>query len=191
MCGLGVLGVVKIQIHAPLPYIYFALYFCLRMPSRYILPKRVQCIHCSALKWPVETPAFCCCKGELVLPSLEPTPDKLKDLIREHDFRTLIRLYNSIMSFTSVGGTVPDTFAGQGNHVFEMEGALFHRIGSLLPENREPAFSQLYVWDTEQEINNRISRLDEYNYHLDPNIVLQLQEMLHEVNPYVQKLGCS
>ena len=96
--------------------------------------------------------------------------------------------FHKVSSFCSVSGAIrgfprPSYVIVPSKRNVKNEKKL---IGSLLPENREPPFSQLYVWDTEQEINNRISRLDEYNYHLDPNIVLQLQEMLHEVNPYVE-----
>lgn len=51
---------------------------------------------------------------------------------------------------------------GRGPPVFKICGQIHHRIGSLLPlDGTPPKFIQLYVYDTANEINNRIHALDQ------------------------------
>ena len=58
-----------------------------------------------------------------------------------------------------------------------MCGQNYHRIGSLLPEiGKRPQFAQLYICDTENEINNRMNCLLEGD--IDPEIVQDLSVML-------------
>ena len=53
----------------------------------------------------------------------------------------------------------------------------YHRIGSLLPEiGKRPQFAKLYIYDTENEINNRMNCLLEGD--IDPEIVQDLSVML-------------
>ncbi|KAI9106805.1 hypothetical protein K1719_022333 [Acacia pycnantha] len=47
---------------------------------------------------------------------------------------------------------------GCGPYTFVLSGLNYHHIGSLLPENgAKPVYSQLYIYDTENEVENRIS----------------------------------
>jgi hypothetical protein len=68
-----------------------------------------------------------------------------------------IRRYNSMFSFTSMGGKVDSSVnKGKGPFVFRLKGQNYHSIGSLLPlEGQKPKFSQLYIYDTENEVENR------------------------------------
>ena len=46
---------------------------------------------------------------------------------------------------------------GGGPPVFRLNGQNHHRIGSLLPlEGHSPKFAQLYVYDTANEVGNKI-----------------------------------
>ena len=68
-----------------------------------------------------------------------------------------IRRYNSMFSFTSMGGKI-DSSINRGNapYIFRLGGQNYHSIGSLLPaKGSEPKFSQLYIYDTDNEITNR------------------------------------
>ncbi|XP_022013686.2 uncharacterized protein LOC110913143 [Helianthus annuus] len=68
-----------------------------------------------------------------------------------------IRRYNSMFSFTSMGGKV-DTKINKGNapFVYRISGQNAHSMGSLLPKHgAQPKFSQLYIYDTENELANR------------------------------------
>lgn len=44
-----------------------------------------------------------------------------------------------------------------GIYTFHAQGAFYHRIGSLLPlPGMKPRFLQLYIYETNNEIDNRI-----------------------------------
>ena len=56
---------------------------------------------------------------------------------------------------------------------------VYHFIGSLLPNERQaPKFAQLYIYDTENEMRNRLNIMQDL-------YVTILQNMLNAVNPYV------
>ncbi|XP_075088408.1 uncharacterized protein LOC142170407 [Nicotiana tabacum] len=66
-----------------------------------------------------------------------------------------------------------------------MSGQNYHHIGSLLPEiGKKPQFAQLYIYDTENEISNRMSWLLQED--IDPKVVHELSQMLDEHNILVK-----
>jgi len=62
-----------------------------------------------------------------------------------------------MFSFTSMGGKIDKSInKGKGPYVFRLSGQNYHSMGSLLPDVGEtPKFSQLYIYDTENEEVNR------------------------------------
>ena len=79
---------------------------------------------------------------------------------------------------------------GDGPYVFRINGVVHHRIGSLLPEpGNKPEYAQLYIYDTEHKVANRLAifRNDESLGDLDPNIVQEIIKMLDTYNPLVRK----
>ncbi|KAL6622878.1 hypothetical protein ACP70R_032757 [Stipagrostis hirtigluma subsp. patula] len=80
--------------------------------------------------------------------------------------------------------------SGGGPYVFRINGQVHHRIGSLLPADGDPPqFVELYVYDTEHEIDNRIRALDpseRIEGDLDREIIAGLLQMLDEHNPLVK-----
>jgi len=79
-----------------------------------------------------------------------------------------IRRYNSMFSFTSMGGKI-DKSINRGNapFIFRLHGQNFHSMGSLLPEDGcRPKFSQLYIYDTENETLNRQTCLGYIFYNI-------------------------
>lgn len=60
--------------------------------------------------------------------------------------------------FTSMGGKIDSSLNdGRSPPVFRMHGQNYHLIGSLMPsEGEPPRFAQLYIYDTENEIKNRL-----------------------------------
>ena len=59
---------------------------------------------------------------------------------------------------------------------------MYHRIGTLLPDfETQPQFAQMYIYDTDNELQNRLNVLPD----LDASILLELQQMLYTINPYV------
>ncbi|KAK9671513.1 hypothetical protein RND81_12G035200 [Saponaria officinalis] len=142
----------------------------------------LTCEQCNAIVWEEESvggvsenglPQFsiCCQKGKVRLLLLQDPPDYLKELLdptsgrRSSEFRRLIRSYNMIYAFT-LGGQ---------NH---------HNIGSFLPpEGKQPRFLQLYFYDTEMEVTQRIISMDSSGRNeLDHEIVEGLSKMLYEHN---------
>lgn len=133
------------------------------------------CSHCKARLWFEEravkenmsnNPEFslCCMKGQVELPILKEPPPLLLSLIcgedpRSNNFRDNIRAYNSMFSFTSIGGKIQTTINdGGGPPQFILSGQNYHQIGSLLPENGcAPKYAQLYIYDIENETSNRMS----------------------------------
>lgn len=65
-----------------------------------------------------------------------------------------------MFSFTSMGGKIDTSLntKGRGPYTFVLNGQNHHYLGSLLPdEGDNPIYSQMYIHDTENEIQNRIS----------------------------------
>ncbi|GBC42223.2 uncharacterized protein LOC114190774 [Rhizophagus irregularis DAOM 181602=DAOM 197198] len=123
-----------------------------------------RCGKCGAMMWIDETvnkssksPVFtiCCANGKVILPLLQELPYPLNILLLENN---------------------------PHSRLFQIHGEIYHRIGTLLPNpENPPSFAQIYIYDTDHEINNRLSVIP----NLDFNILIELQQMLHEINPYV------
>jgi hypothetical protein len=145
----------------------FAGYFDIGQPS-------CVCVYCGALMWIEErvkkssksSPKFslCCSQGDIEIVPYRPLPERLHSLYHSHDrkskfFLENIRSFNSMFAFTSIGGNI-DTSMNDGNcpPVFVMNGENYHQIGSLLPlPGQRPKFAQLYIYDTDNEISNRMA----------------------------------
>jgi len=134
--------------------------------------------------------SICCAKGKVILPSLQELPPPLDILLTGTDprscaFRQNIRMYNSALSFTSIGAKINQEVAGtSGIYTFRIHGEMYHRIGTLLPDSEaQPQFAQIYIYDTDHEIQNRLNIMP----GLDPMILGELQQMLHDINPYVNQ----
>jgi hypothetical protein len=156
-----------------------------------------RCSKCGAMMWIDErvnksskSPVFtiCCANGKVTLPLLQELPYPLNILLLENNprsrlFQQNIRMYNSALSFTSLGANIDHQITGAGGvYTFRIHGEMYHRIGTLLPNpENSPSFAQIYIYDTDHEINNRLSVIP----NLDFNILIELQQMLHEINPYV------
>src|SRR6266542_1064739 len=159
-----------------------------------------KCNKCGAMMWldervtnSVKLPVFstCCARGKVILPSLQELPSPLNILLTGTDsrsctFRQNIRMYNSALSFTSIGAKIDQQVTGtSGIYTFRIHGEMYHRIGSLLPdsETQPPQFAQIYIYDTDHEIQNKSNIMP----GLNPIILAELQQMLHDINPYVNK----
>ncbi|KAJ4770930.1 hypothetical protein LUZ62_055187 [Rhynchospora pubera] len=134
------------------------------------------CSHCYARFWLEERcratsrvghPKYslCCRNGRVDLGYLDPIPQTLSDLLDPNNgadsrhFIDNIRMYNSMFAFTSMGVQLDESVNhGRGPYVFRVSGQLCHLLGSLLPDDDSPPrFAQLYMYDTENEISNRIA----------------------------------
>ncbi|XP_022023763.1 uncharacterized protein LOC110924026 [Helianthus annuus] len=191
----------------------------------------IVCRTCSAKLWKAEADRgeqkrnkpnyfLCCSYGKVLLPDFKQPPEILKDLYvgvsaKSKFFLKNIRRYNSMFSFTSMGGRIDKTInRGNAPYVFRLSGQNYHTIGSLLPEDgNEPKFSQLYTYDTDNEIFNRqnavggsntsftitesafdVQIIEELTLMLDTNNALvkiyrQARNCLNE-NPYIDLKLC-
>jgi len=178
----------------------------------YLGEPNFKCKHCNAIFWYNERNqrqsqrnreimyTNCCKNGKVKIPPYKNPPEFLSRLINNRDdplskhFLQKIRQYNSLFSFTSMGANImKDINKGDGPYIFRINGQIHHRIGSLLPEHGQiPQYAELYIFDTQNEINNRIKALqkvDPSESDINPHIVEELKKMLDTHNPLV-KLFC-
>ncbi|XP_040248153.1 uncharacterized protein [Aegilops tauschii subsp. strangulata] len=166
-----------------------------------------KCERCGAIFWYEERtsgrarrmPSFglCCQQGKVDLPPFREPPAYLTKLLRKDNrkrsknYMQNIRLYNSMFAFTTMGGKVDTEINnGGGPYVFRMNGQNYHRIGNLLPEGEDkPRWAQLYIYDTENEVKNRInaSTSEDKRESIDPHIVEGLKNMLDRDNILAKK----
>ncbi|CAF1855858.1 hypothetical protein Bca4012_031958 [Brassica carinata] len=171
------------------------------------------CSYCGTIMWYNErvnkrkntrTPSFalCCLQGQVQLPLLKEPPEVLKKLLEGNDhlsrhFQRNSRPYNMVFSFTSLGGKCERSVQkGIGPNTFQLQGENYHLMGSLTPGNGKKAnFGQMYIVDTENEIENRANVLSKPGQTFQPKkkdnlkkeIIELLMKMLDEVNPYVKQ----
>jgi hypothetical protein len=135
----------------------------------------VECSKCGALVWygeraqkkctsDVPKISLCCMGGEIKLPYMAEPPILIRNLFngvdaRSSNFMSNLRSYNNMFAFTSIGGRIQsDENDGGGPPNFVIAGQNYHRIGSLIPnEGDKPKFAQLYIYDTQNEVQNRLS----------------------------------
>uniref|UniRef100_A0A453CC73 Helitron helicase-like domain-containing protein n=3 Tax=Aegilops tauschii subsp. strangulata TaxID=200361 RepID=A0A453CC73_AEGTS len=144
---------------------------------------------------------LCCKEGKVKLPPLKKPPAYLQQLLTSNEkgepsnYRDNIRNYNPMFAFTSMGGQVDYEINKKGGapYVFRLNGQNYHQIGTLLPKDNgdnalRPKFAQLYIYDTENEVRNRMqaSTSKERKTQLDEGIVSGLLQMLDEHNELVK-----
>ncbi|KAL4581206.1 hypothetical protein LXL04_017416 [Taraxacum kok-saghyz] len=105
-----------------------------------------------------------------------------------------IKALNAMFSFTSTGGRLNDNFnSGGGPYTFRLSGHNYHRIGTLLPTHADgrPRFAQLYIYDTENEVDNRIYSIQNFTPSSGDEVIFrdilrELIKMLDRHNSLVQ-----
>ncbi|CAN1780531.1 ATP-dependent DNA helicase PIF1 [Linum perenne] len=94
-----------------------------------------------------------------------------------------------------MGGKVNHSLnQGRGPYTFSISGQIYHRIGSLLPsEGVKPKFGELYIYDTENEVKNRIDAVSNITDTdpLQPSLVGGLKEMLDGYNILVKTFSVN
>ncbi|KAL5177308.1 ATP-dependent DNA helicase PIF1 [Glycine soja] len=167
----------------------------------------MQCSHCNANMWYDErvskdkrttNPRFslCCGSGKVELPLLQNPPKYFCQLLYDHgtsdskNYQQNIRTYNMIFAFTSAGIKFDKSINhSRGPPTIRIQGQPCHRIGSMLPmPGKEPKFAQLYIFDTENEVQNRINAISSPHNQIQEHIVSQLSEMLDEYNVHAKTL---
>lgn len=138
--------------------------------------------------------SLCCAKGQIQLPKEKPTPSYLWELLNDPTkgtkFKDGIRLYNSLFAFTSTGGRVDHSInCGGAPYIYRLNGQNHHLFGSLIPDDgKDPKFCQLYIYDTENEVSNRMKWINVHDGQVvHAEIVEGLMKMLDETNDLVKE----
>uniref|UniRef100_A0A8R7R995 Helitron helicase-like domain-containing protein n=1 Tax=Triticum urartu TaxID=4572 RepID=A0A8R7R995_TRIUA len=135
-----------------------------------------SCQHCGALFWydervrrerHTQNPTYnlCCKGGKVSLQPYDPPPQPLLDLLTSQNsslsshFFHHIRQYNTMFAMTSMGAKIDESINdGRGPYIFKISGQVCHRVGSMRPSRgQRPEYAQLYIFDTECEVSNRIN----------------------------------
>ncbi|CAE1310394.1 unnamed protein product [Acanthosepion pharaonis] len=156
----------------------------------------VVCGHCNAKRNGLESLQVCVVQTVRYSCHLfQELPAPLKALLEgsspdSKHFLAKIRQYNCAFQMTSFGG---NAFREVGwNPTFKVQGQVYHRIGSLLPETAtDSAFLQIYfIADYNQQADARMGIIPEndtgQDNHPRRDIIMSLQQMLHETNSYVR-----
>ncbi|GJZ29210.1 DNA helicase [Tanacetum coccineum] len=117
--------------------------------------------------------------------------ERLRALVRIGDRSMVVDVrvdgLRCMFSMTSLGAHIDDSVNnGRGPYVFKISGQLYHWLGSLCPaEGEPPCFLQLYIYDTDNEVDNRMSHFGGQNSDLRRDIVEGLIDMLDTHNALV------
>ncbi|GJR65707.1 hypothetical protein Tco_0011772 [Tanacetum coccineum] len=171
------------------------------LPSNYKSVGRCEysCEYCGALFWYEERlkgvgryrrPNYnCCCKGgRVALRTYQIYPDYIRLLLNDRHFMENIRAYNQMFNMTSLGVHIDKSVNnGRGPYVFKISDQLYHWLGSLSPvEGDPPRFLKLYIYDTDNEVDNCRSHFGGENSHLCRDIFEGFIDMLDTPNALVQ-----
>jgi hypothetical protein len=99
-------------------------------------------------------------------------------------FRKHIRYFNTHISFTSLGVTLDHKVSNAGGtsiYMFRAQGAMYHKIGDLVPGGQGPRHLLLYIYHTDETLEHRVKR----SPALDIDIIRLILKIL-EKSPYVQ-----
>ncbi|XP_073015106.1 uncharacterized protein [Primulina eburnea] len=151
-----------------------------------LLPDVPNCEFCDAKRIYLEPPAFYCASGEINL-LLTEMPSDLVQLYcgsaeDAREFTNCVRSYNNMFAFTSLGVHCDKSLSrrNDGIYTFRVQGQLYHFMDQLIPSNNEiPKNLQLYFFDTEHEISNRMCVSTKFKENL-------IQKLIHilALNPY-------
>jgi hypothetical protein len=168
------------------------------------------CISCGAFMWITERKSAsslsqsrfqtCCGDGKCILPNVKPIPESIANLLRGNDntskeFRKNIRIYNSATSFTSMNADLDRSVADSrsGAYAFRTHGSVHHLISTtLIPPSQganestanRPKFAQIYIFDSENELQNRMNVAA--NSEVNSATMSILQGVMHDVNLFLQ-----
>ncbi|XP_049378107.1 uncharacterized protein LOC125842861 [Solanum stenotomum] len=157
--------------------------------SSHKLEEEIDCTYCNALRFQYEPPTFCCGGGCISLAPNEVADDFYELFVSDSEdaklFRKNIRAYNSIFAFTSFGVKLDKELASsrKGVYSFKAQGQIYHDLPSLIPNNDKPRYFQLYFYDTDHELANRMSVLEDAN--LSEEVMIKIRNIM-EMNPYAK-----
>lgn len=139
-----------------------------------------ECQHFYALMWykerknkhkNSENPKYnvCCGNGKVEIPFLKHPPQLLAHLLfyknakDSKGFQTHLWTYNMMFTFTSASAKLDIKFNNcRGSQKIRIQGQSCPQTKSLLPPKGEsPKFTQLYIYDSKNEVTNRMDDMRE------------------------------
>ena len=114
-------------------------------------------------------------QGKIHLEDFEPLPPLLTGLLTNTDpvskeFQSNIRAYNNALSFTSLDVKLDHAVNNDrmGAYAFRIHDNVYHRIGTSLhpADGASPSFAQLYVYDIEHKIYNRLRNMPNLDHKI-------------------------
>ncbi|KAL6566807.1 hypothetical protein OROMI_015211 [Orobanche minor] len=150
------------------------------------LPYADPCLFCKAVLYLREPKGFCCLHGQVSL-ALPRMPQELWELYTSSEccravhFRKRCRTYNNTTAFSSLGITYDETLAksNKGIYTLRIQGAVYHFIRDLMPTEGRGRQLQLYFYDSENELQNRLCQSGDLDLHILEDII-----ELMKLNPY-------
>lgn len=147
------------------------------------------CPKCKAKKWKDEALGLCCADGKVDLRQFEEPPDLIECLLTDQHpeskhFLLNSRQYNTLFQMTSFGAKeIQEGFMP----TFKIQGQVYHRIGSLFPEEGDnPKFLQIYFTSESDQVTTRSNMLP--NSNLKRSLIESLQTVLKDHNHLLQSL---
>ena len=153
-----------------------------------------ECDHCGAALFFDEvsssksTEYYCCHQGVVPLELMKVSvPRFLKQLLLSQskeakEFRKNIRRYNNLFAFTSMKANLDKQLASQRNgiYTFRISGVLTHYLprNAYANPNKKPKFAQIYFYDKDFQLRERISCFQ----NLNEDLIKGLQNMIHARN---------
>ncbi|XP_021732988.1 uncharacterized protein LOC110699780 [Chenopodium quinoa] len=149
-----------------------------------VLESASCCLYCNAKKFMYETSSSCCCGGQVVV-AANQFPDKLCRLYlsEEEDakhFKQYSRMSNNLFAYSSIRGKTEST-TFKGIYLFKMHGQVYHSVPDLLPNDGSPKFLQLYFYDGQHEVQNRVNCFPEVRED-----IIRILMKITEMNPYAR-----
>jgi hypothetical protein len=97
------------------------------------------------------------------------------------EFKKIVRGYNNHFAFTSFGVQYDkDLFkAYKGIYTFRVQGQVHHYVNQFVPENNSPFYMQLYFYDTDNEVQNRMKISSNF---AEPTLIVLIEIL--KTNPY-------
>ena len=132
----------------------------------------------------------CCFQGKVTLPPIQPPPPNIVQLFtgdtaQSRHFLENIRHYNAAVAMASWNAMLNE-HAGRRPRVVTIHGQSYHLIAAQeAPEGQRPQYAQLYILDTNEEMQQTINH--PLNENLRPDILQILQDALLAINPYARQ----
>jgi len=149
----------------------------------------ITCNFCMAMRFTGESEGICCKQGKVRLEPFQPPPEPLNTLFsgtypESNKFLRNIRKYNSCFSMTSSGTSAATTLPTSFNYTFRIQGQIYHKIGSMLPEREsDHTYIQVYfMGDPDAQVDRRCDIFQDCKR----NIVAVFQQLFDQHNHLIK-----